>query len=268
MVPVSGQDGDPANLNNVALGTQYVDVWKDATSSARPPAQPRSSCARTPTWPAVTMPTACRRRPSPRPPAAPPRTSRPRATTSSSRSSCKPQPITPDNLNLVLDAGWITKDELCKGVDAARGAGRLQVAHASPTRSRRRPAPAVPPGRRALSFMLATERAVMAERGRPAPAPAQARHRARTSIRGAPRRRRRSTSRLLGMLVALATILLGFQHVSGGQVPPAANMVTLAVQASVSRDHGDRHGPDHRVAQHRPVGRLDRRLRRDGRTPC
>ena len=28
--PVSGQDGDPANLNNVAKGLQYVDVWKQA----------------------------------------------------------------------------------------------------------------------------------------------------------------------------------------------------------------------------------------------
>ena len=28
--PVSGQDGDPANLNNVAKGLQYVDVWKNA----------------------------------------------------------------------------------------------------------------------------------------------------------------------------------------------------------------------------------------------
>ena len=29
-VPVSGQDGDAAALNNVALGNQTVDVWKDA----------------------------------------------------------------------------------------------------------------------------------------------------------------------------------------------------------------------------------------------
>ena len=29
-VPVSGQDGDLAALNRVALGTQTVDVWKDA----------------------------------------------------------------------------------------------------------------------------------------------------------------------------------------------------------------------------------------------
>ena len=27
-----------------------------------------------------------------------------------------PVPITKDNLNVVVDAGWITKDELCQGV--------------------------------------------------------------------------------------------------------------------------------------------------------
>ncbi len=32
-----------------------------------------------------------------------------------------PQPITKDNLNVVLDAGWIAKDKLCAGVDAATG---------------------------------------------------------------------------------------------------------------------------------------------------
>ena len=30
----------------------------------------------------------------------------------------KPQPITKDNLNVVLDAGWTTKDDVCKGVAA------------------------------------------------------------------------------------------------------------------------------------------------------
>ena len=28
--PVSGQDGDPANLNNVAKGFQHIDVWKNS----------------------------------------------------------------------------------------------------------------------------------------------------------------------------------------------------------------------------------------------
>ena len=32
-VPVSGQDGDQAALNRVALGTQTVDVWKDARAA-------------------------------------------------------------------------------------------------------------------------------------------------------------------------------------------------------------------------------------------
>jgi D-xylose transport system substrate-binding protein len=30
IVPVSGQDGDTANLQNVAAGKQFVDIWKDA----------------------------------------------------------------------------------------------------------------------------------------------------------------------------------------------------------------------------------------------
>jgi hypothetical protein len=34
-VPVSGQDGDHAALNRIALGTQTVSVWKDAANSAR-----------------------------------------------------------------------------------------------------------------------------------------------------------------------------------------------------------------------------------------
>ena len=29
-----------------------------------------------------------------------------------------PQAITQDNLNVVLDAGWITEDDLCQGVKA------------------------------------------------------------------------------------------------------------------------------------------------------
>jgi D-xylose transport system substrate-binding protein len=32
----------------------------------------------------------------------------------------EPIPVTRENLNVVLDAGWITKDMLCQGVDAAQ----------------------------------------------------------------------------------------------------------------------------------------------------
>ena len=38
-VPVSGQDGDTAALNRVALGTQTVDVWKDARLLGKPAGQ-------------------------------------------------------------------------------------------------------------------------------------------------------------------------------------------------------------------------------------
>jgi D-xylose transport system substrate-binding protein len=36
----------------------------------------------------------------------------------------KPVPVTKDNLNVVLDAGWITKDVLCAG---RLGRSRLRV---------------------------------------------------------------------------------------------------------------------------------------------
>ena len=29
-----------------------------------------------------------------------------------------PVPVTADNLNVVIDAGWIAKDKVCQGVDA------------------------------------------------------------------------------------------------------------------------------------------------------
>ncbi len=45
-VPVSGQDGDAAALNSVALGTQTVDVWKDARLLGKAAGEARRrSCA-------------------------------------------------------------------------------------------------------------------------------------------------------------------------------------------------------------------------------
>jgi D-xylose transport system substrate-binding protein len=31
----------------------------------------------------------------------------------------QPQPITAENLDLIIDSGWLTQEELCEGVDAA-----------------------------------------------------------------------------------------------------------------------------------------------------
>jgi D-xylose transport system substrate-binding protein len=102
-VPVSGQDGDKAALNRVALGTQTVDVWKDArllgTAAGKAAAQlckdknvKNVSAVVQFTTPGGNDLTSI---------------------------FLTPQPITTDNLNLVLDAGWITKDDLCKDVPAA-----------------------------------------------------------------------------------------------------------------------------------------------------
>ena len=43
--PLSGQDGDVANLNNVAHGKQYVDVWKNANELGKTAARPPSRSA-------------------------------------------------------------------------------------------------------------------------------------------------------------------------------------------------------------------------------
>lgn len=118
IVPVSGQDGDPANLNNVAKGLQYVDVWKNASNLGKVAgAAALQLCAGT-AMNAITTPADLD-------PAAVPaagNTAQPFTTpggTVVSSLILTPQPITADNLQLVLDAGWITKDDLCKGVDAA-----------------------------------------------------------------------------------------------------------------------------------------------------
>ncbi len=38
-IPVSGQDGDMAALNRVALGTRPFPVWKDSRALGKPPAR-------------------------------------------------------------------------------------------------------------------------------------------------------------------------------------------------------------------------------------
>ena len=63
-------------------------------------------------------------------------------------------------------------------------------------------------------------------------------------------------TRLLGMIVALAVIWIGFHILSGGRFLDGPQPLEPVRPERVDRDHGDRHGPDHRVAQHRPVGRV------------
>jgi D-xylose transport system substrate-binding protein len=117
--PLSGQDGDKANLNNVALGKQYVDVWKNAEQLGKTAgAAALALCAGgdmaslqlqdglidpkvAPLAGLVAQPFTT-----------------PGGNTVASF-ILQPTPLTAENLQLPLEAGVITKDELCKGVDTA-----------------------------------------------------------------------------------------------------------------------------------------------------
>jgi D-xylose transport system substrate-binding protein len=101
-VPVSGQDGDAPALNRVALGLQTVDVWKDSRLLGKTAGDVALQLCAGTTLDQVTGVT----------PFATPGN----LTVSSIRLA--PQPINVSNLNIVLDAGWISKATLCQGVPA------------------------------------------------------------------------------------------------------------------------------------------------------
>ncbi len=104
-VPVSGQDGDHAAINRIALGTQTVSIWKDARDlgkvsglaavalakgtkmSAIAGVKPFSGGAKHITVNGILL---------------------------------TPLAITKANLNVIVDKGWITKAEVCAGVDPAK----------------------------------------------------------------------------------------------------------------------------------------------------
>jgi len=100
-VPVSGQDGDHAALNRIALGTQTVSVWKDARELGRRAAQIALLLAAGTKMNAV--------------PGAVKFSGGPKKVEMNSL-FLTPIPITKDNLGVVIDAGWIKKDEVCQGV--------------------------------------------------------------------------------------------------------------------------------------------------------
>ncbi|HKE54267.1 MAG TPA: substrate-binding domain-containing protein [Actinomycetota bacterium] len=99
-VAVSGQDGDLAALNRVALGTQTVDVWKDARLLGQAAGEAAVALAQgtaledVPNTVAFDSPGG----------------------NSMTSIFLTPQPITQDNLDVVVDAGWISQEELCQGV--------------------------------------------------------------------------------------------------------------------------------------------------------
>jgi D-xylose transport system substrate-binding protein len=119
--PLSGQDGDPANLNNVALGKQYVDVWKNANELGKTAgAAALALCAAGSMdnlkladglIDAAVAPVAGL-------------TAQDFETPGGNTVKSfilQPTPLTAENLQLAIDGGQITKEDLCKGVDVATG---------------------------------------------------------------------------------------------------------------------------------------------------
>jgi D-xylose transport system substrate-binding protein len=104
-IPVSGQDGDVAALNRVAKGEQTVTVWKDARELGKvagtfatqlADGTKPSDIAGAKSW-----------------------TGGAKKVTIASV-FLKPIAITKDNLKVVIDAGWATKEQVCMGVAAAK----------------------------------------------------------------------------------------------------------------------------------------------------
>jgi len=100
-VPVSGQDGDHAALNRIALGTQTVSVWKDARLLGKAAGEAALELAKG--TPMDKIPGAVKFSGGPK-------------GVEMNSLFLTPVAITKDNLNEVIDAGWISKDEVCKGV--------------------------------------------------------------------------------------------------------------------------------------------------------
>jgi D-xylose transport system substrate-binding protein len=103
-IPVSGQDADKAALNRIALGTQTVSVWKDARELGKAAGEIAVALAGGTALDAIEG-----------------------ATTFTSPGGnelnailLEPVPITENNLDVVVDAGWISKEELCVAVPAGR----------------------------------------------------------------------------------------------------------------------------------------------------
>ncbi len=102
VVPVSGQDGDHAALNRIALGTQTVSVWKDARELGRAAGEIAVALAKGTAMEAIPGRVEFRT---------------PGGNVMNSV-FLAPVPITRDNLSVVVDAGWISKEALCQGVPA------------------------------------------------------------------------------------------------------------------------------------------------------
>lgn len=115
--PLSGQDGDKANLNNVALGKQYVDVWKNANELGKAAGQAALQLCQGTAMADLSI--SIDSSVAPEAGNAPTDFTTPGENTVKSF-ILKPTPITAENLGDVMSAGWwVTKEDICNGVTAS-----------------------------------------------------------------------------------------------------------------------------------------------------
>lgn len=100
-VPVSGQDGDHAALNRIALGTQTVSVWKDSRELGKHAATIAALLADGKKMSEIPNVTKWADGPN---------------KIEMNAIFLPPVAITKENLNVVIDAGWVKKDVVCQGV--------------------------------------------------------------------------------------------------------------------------------------------------------
>ena len=100
-VPVSGQDGDLAAINRVALGTQTVSIWKDSRQLGKAAAEAAIAMA---DGKAVADLPGVKK------------FNQGKKGVEMNAILLPPTPITKDTLNLAIDGGWITKNKACAGV--------------------------------------------------------------------------------------------------------------------------------------------------------
>ncbi|MEH6720318.1 MAG: D-xylose ABC transporter substrate-binding protein [Aurantimonas endophytica] len=103
-VPVSGQDADFAALNRIARGTQTVSVWKDSRELGRRAAEIAIELADGTEMSAIEGVTTFSDGPN---------------GVEMQSIFLTPMAITQENLGTIIDAGWVSKDVVCQGADAA-----------------------------------------------------------------------------------------------------------------------------------------------------
>jgi D-xylose transport system substrate-binding protein len=100
-IPLSGQDGDHAALNRIARGQQTVTVWKDSRALGRRAARVALELAAGTALEDIEGATSW---------------TKGRRGTALPAILLEPLAITRDDLDVVIDAGWVSREVVCRGV--------------------------------------------------------------------------------------------------------------------------------------------------------